>query len=329
VITTIGFAGLGYVTNDLSDFKKDALAGKQNSVAQIGRLKIYAILALFIILAIAPWFYLPVDGLSLTLIVVELILFVVYAFPPFRFKEKGILGIITDALYAHVVPGVLASWTFYLVGGKNYKYLLLFMVLLIIWQFFSGVRNIFYHQIKDFDNDVKSGVKTLVTKLGIERAEWWVWKRLIPLEIAGFIFFVNLLAVDIEFLKVGVALIWLYAAYLMLKKNQAVSEEKKYKRFTNLLLDDVYIQWIPFFILVAMIASPMNVRYIFVLHLLLFRNPVKLAINWIQNSRLVRYFSRLSEIKKGVVHFTLFVLIYCMLLICIRWAVHYLFTLEV
>ena len=145
IATTIGFMGFGYLTNDLADRKKDALAGKSNGTRNLSSTWVVLLLVTFLATALLPWIYLPMDWISWLCIIVELVLFVLYAFPPFRLKERGFLGVITDALYAHVVPGFLASWTFYLVGNEHYSHFWIFAIALVIWQFFwCEIRHIFY-----------------------------------------------------------------------------------------------------------------------------------------------------------------------------------------
>ena len=102
--TTIGFVGFAYLTNDLADRKKDALAGKLNGTASLSNSTIAILILAFLSSALLPWLYLPIDHVSVACITAELALFVLYAFPPFRLKERGILGVFTDALYAHAIP---------------------------------------------------------------------------------------------------------------------------------------------------------------------------------------------------------------------------------
>lgn len=266
--TIIGFAGVGYVTNDLSDRKKDLLAHKDNALTHLSPWAIRGILIGCILVAILPWAYLPWDNYSLVLISTEFALFYLYAFPPFRLKERGILGLITDALYAHVVPAILASWTFYLVIGKAYDQFDLFIVVLMVWQFFSGIRNILSHQIKDYDNDLMSGTKTWVTQKGLAAATLLL-KTSITLECIAFLGFLGILSLRITFLPWvfgGYAFVAIYAFAKARKKKQ----ETPAKHFTNIFLDHFYTQWMPMLILISIIFIPTKVSLILLVHLVLF-----------------------------------------------------------
>lgn len=325
IVTSVGFAGFGYLTNDLSDRKSDLLVGKSNSAHQLGAQRSYGLLILFLLMAILPWMYLPVDEVSSILLAIELVLFVIYAFPPFRLKERGIPGIIADAAYAHIVPAVLASWTFYLVGGKVYPDFSFFLVLLVLWQGVSGVRNIFYHQIKDYENDLRSETVTYVGTIGRERAVSHVIRFLIPLELTLFVVFIAFLNMDIAFLWWVILLVWILAVYQFLEKKNDLTEAK-YKHFTNLFLDQIYNEWLPVLILLAAISQPFDVRYILLVHLLLFRNPLKRFYKFVGKSRLINSFGRLDEWKKGIIHFTLFVIVFIAFLGFLSWFLRYQLT---
>src|SRR5262249_57433548 len=110
----------------------------------------------FLPVALLPWLYLPLHWENGSLLGFELLLFVLYAFPPFRLKERGMLGLFADALYAHAIPAVLAVMTFSLMANRAYDHLTWFVLALGLWQFFLGVRNIVLHQLKDFDGDTRS-----------------------------------------------------------------------------------------------------------------------------------------------------------------------------
>jgi hypothetical protein len=271
ICTTIGFAGFGYLTNDLSDIKKDIAVGKDNALASLSKIKLISIFLFFISMAILPWSYLPFDKISLLLIGIQFALFVLYAFPPFRLKEKGVFGVITDSLYAHVNPALLASWTFFKLGGEKYENFLLFIIFLAGWQFISGIRNILYHQIKDFENDQASDIRTFVTTIGKIRTEKWLIRFIIPLELIAFICFCYYLQKELVYFLPILGLFWI-GQIVWFKKTTSVSSNPKYQQFTNSFLDEFYIQWVPVMILLGMVMSPMWVTPILLCHLLLFRS---------------------------------------------------------
>ncbi|MFT5779505.1 MAG: 4-hydroxybenzoate polyprenyltransferase [Crocinitomicaceae bacterium] len=276
IVTTIGFAGIGYITNDLSDRKKDGLAGKDNVTAKLSIFPLILITVLFLGLALGPWFYLPLDRISIGLIAAELLLFVLYAFPPFRLKEKGVIGLLADALYAHVVPAILASWTFFIAGGKEYEYMLPFLITLGIWQLVSGIRNILSHQIKDYHNDLKSGISTYVTKRGLEGLEPKLRKYMMPLEVMLFIAIMLFIQIEVTYLLPILSLYWLVALYRFPKTIEDKSETE-FKHNTNVFLDNFYIKWLPTIIVSNGIFINMEIRYILLIHIILFTPVISFA----------------------------------------------------
>ncbi|MDG1332098.1 MAG: glycosyltransferase [Crocinitomicaceae bacterium] len=269
IATTIGFMGFGYLTNDLADRKKDALAGKPNGTANLSAISILLLIITFLAIAILPWLYLPKDIISGYCIVAELLLFVLYAFPPFRLKERGFLGVITDALYAHVVPGFLASWTFYLVGDKTYEDFFYFIIALSVWQLISGIRNIVSHHYKDYENDQSSGTKTFATKIGKEKTYSLLKRVFIPVEVVSFVAFLAFVQFELDFLFV-VMIIFLFLAWTNYRNGES---DTPAKHFTNAFLDRFYIHWFPYIIIFALLFANFNFWWLIVFHFLIF-HPV-------------------------------------------------------
>ncbi len=267
IATSIGFMGFGYLTNDLADRKKDALAKKSNGTANLSKGSIALLVVAFLAIAILPWMYLPIDRISIILIIFELVLFILYAFPPFRLKERGFLGVITDGLYAHVVPGFLASWTFYLIGNKGYQLFLYFVIALSTWQLLSGIRNIISHHYKDFDNDLTSGTKTFATQIGKEKTYQLMKKVFIPLEIISAFAFLFIIQLEIDFLFV-VLIVFIILAWSKYRNDQS---ETQVKHFTNTFLDRFYIHWFPYVVLFGLAFVNLDFCWILVFHFLIFQ----------------------------------------------------------
>lgn len=322
LLTIFGFAGFGYLTNDLSDRSSDALAGKENATSKLSKASIYSLLILFLVLAILPWYYLPFDSISIVLIASELVLFVIYAFPPFRLKEKGVFGLITDALYAHVVPAILASYTFILVSEKNFKDYYFLLSAILVWQFFSGLRNILSHQLKDYPNDLESHTKTFVTKVG-KASGVKVMNAVIVFEAAGFLFFSwHLYQLNYWYIYClgGYGFIAVLQFFIL----HLYSDEPTYKRVTNIFLDNFYVLFLPLLLLIAMIPIKTEVTYILAIHLIVFRNGLKTALmaslNWFRESVVYRWLFNYESYTKGlVIHTMVFIVYYSLFAVGYFW----------
>ena len=266
IATTIGFMGFGYLTNDLADRKKDALAGKSNGTVNLSATSIVILVITFLALAILPWLYLPLDEISAVCIFAEFALFILYAFPPFRMKERGFFGVITDALYAHAVPGFLASWTFHLVGDKKYEDFFYYIAALLAWQTFSGMRNIVSHHFKDFENDISSGTKTFATEIGKDRSYTWMKRVFVPLEVVSFLSFLAVIQLEIYFLFITIML-FLFFAWTNFRSGES---ETALKHFTNTFLDRFYIHWFPYLVIFALIFRNVEFWWLLIFHFLIF-----------------------------------------------------------
>lgn len=284
LMTIVGIAGFGYLTNDLGDRKADLAAGKTNLLASLPLIQIIGLLVLFLGLALVPWFvFFPVSPLSIGLLGAELLLFVLYVAPPFRLKERGFLGLVTDSLYAHALPCLLAMITFAAIGNENdpldpdadiFPYLLI----AVAWQFALGLRNILLHQMKDAENDRQSGLSTLVTKVGDRKTFLILTNLMIPLE-----------AITWSLLLFGYSrgnplplIVWpLFVLMQYVKRGRPADN----RTFLYWLFDDFYIPILPSLFLLWYAIFDWRLLILWGIHLLLFKNPLARyrdqALGWI------------------------------------------------
>lgn len=270
ILVSIGIAGLGYVMNDIKDFKDDLQNNKPNLFNKFSKSQSVLIVVLFALLSIFPWLYLPTDKYTFYLLVIEFLLFFVYASPPFRLKEKGFLGIITDALYAQVVPSLLAVYTFSKISNTilNVKLIVLYSA----WLLLVGIRNIIKHQVEDFDNDKNTKTKTFVTIYGIEYSKKISLKYLFPIE---FILFTSLLITIKTPYFIALLGYLLYTTILFIKRNKTTEIDLFYFINTR-IFNEFYEIHLPIILLVCFCFS--NAIFIFILgfNLLIF-SPIYLS----------------------------------------------------
>lgn len=159
LLTTIGFAALGYFINEFFDKEYDARAGKLNKLAFLSPAFQLGIFCGTLCFAFLPWLGLPFDKTSIGLVVAELVLFLIYSAPFPRWKENAYLSVLVDSAYAYVVPLLLSFHTFSLIANEQTwpAWLLCFIAM----TFFMGGRNIIIHQIKDVIKDQRNGSKTI------------------------------------------------------------------------------------------------------------------------------------------------------------------------
>jgi len=169
-------AAFGYSVNDYSDKTIDVIAGKKK--AQFSTLRVKTKLLLFgfcfggIGISFPFWHK---SFVILALIIVTYILAAFYSLPPKRFKEKGWLGIIISSLTQRTLPILICFTVFERFGADTILWTLLALII--------GIRAMFVHQIKDYNDDKKSGVKTLIVNWGIIKGIKFLFAYIVPLEI--------------------------------------------------------------------------------------------------------------------------------------------------
>lgn len=269
LMTSFGFASLGYLINEWTDIAEDTKAGKHNKLlgfTQRQRVGLFFLVVSFLGL---PWVFLPSDFLSLVLIFIEILLFVLYSIPPFRLKNKLLLPNIIDALYAYVVPILLALHTFVLHYGQ-FSFHIVFLSLLFGLLFTLGMRNIFIHQINDLHHDMSVGKKTLPVALGLQHANrFLIFLMCIETGLIVLLLLNCFVSKTIPFLLL-MLLGWLWVSY----KNQIfqrpiVNHVLVYHPVRH-LYDPIYQLFFPLIILLVLLLQSLNWWPLLLLHFWLF-----------------------------------------------------------
>jgi 4-hydroxybenzoate polyprenyltransferase len=270
LMTISGFASLGYLLNDLFDLKKDALAGKPNSLESKSAPIIIVLFSIAATLMLLPWKFLPWNTNSLIMIGAEVGLFLIYSVPPIRLKDRGLAGIIADATYAHSLPLLLAGYTFSL--AANYKLTALPVGLLLLWQTASGTRNILIHQFEDEANDKKSDTRGFYSSLSFQSFQLLI-KLCVALEFATSISFFILLSPGQSLFFICGAVLLLFLLFAVIRfglKSANWLNMEGWHYFPN----PVFEKWIPAAILVILSFADIRFIFILVLNTILFNYKV-------------------------------------------------------
>lgn len=245
LITIIGFASFGYLVNDYYDLQKDRLVGKKNFLIgkSINQRIVFGLVSAAIL--IMPWMFLPSDSISYLLIFVQLLLYIIYSAPPIRLKEKGLLGVISDALYAHAVPSILAAYTYTLIARQ--KPSALFLFILFFWQFSVGVRNVLLHQLKDHQKDIESGTDTFLISSRLKFNKSIFSKLNIP-ELVFLLTLLSLCAIQNQLFIIPILAVFISGLHFIM-----MDRTSGYRfHYPNLL----YEQWLPYsFILILSLTD--------------------------------------------------------------------------
>ena len=199
------------------------------------------------------------------------------------------MGVIADAVYAHVIPGLVVVTTFWV--GPADRYL---VVLFIVWQFLLGCRNILNHQIDDFDNDTLSHTKTAATIYGRGIAKRIVKLILIPLEVLIFLVLLYTLGSPFSIW------IWVFLGYVIYtfsrevtflrgKITDEVVLEGRYDFLSGIMLNEYYEKWLPFLILFFLLGADWSYGILFIVHMILF---FAILVSFVKDLRYLKYLTR-------------------------------------
>ena len=182
-IASFGIGAFGHLFLDAFDQEEDRRNGKSNLWLALGTRGSWLALSGLLLVGWLPWWWLPNGDTVRWLIAGEFTLFAIYAVPPLRLKERGLLGVVVDGLYAHVFPALVAWSTFAPTG--NGEFAIISQVLLVVWLLPMGMRHLLCHQYDDLDLDRAAGVRTFAVRHGRTATLRLVTTLLLPIEMAA------------------------------------------------------------------------------------------------------------------------------------------------
>lgn len=150
------FLAFSYVINDFSDIEVDKLAGKHKIISEMPKPIIILSMISMVSLGTIPLFFL-IERKLLYILTTALIYFAgaAYSVHAFRFKEKGVLGLLECSIAQRCFP----LCPLFFIIKVPIVYFLIFQLI----SFFNGIRYLLIHQNIDYENDLKSGVVTIAT----------------------------------------------------------------------------------------------------------------------------------------------------------------------
>lgn len=254
------------VVNDVTDIKSDLAAGKSNSMAKVPSpvrgVLLAAILAGSLFFS---WLLYP-DLKSIFFYNMAYLVFSLYSIRPFRFKERGLLGVACDAMGAHLFPALLITAN--LIYFMEVQGQLLWYLAIAFWSFIYGVRGILWHQFHDRDNDLKSGTKTFATATdpaGFKAVEL----ALFIIELVAFLTFISFVMDGIILLSVFIY-VGLAALRLLIFKRKLRIILTTGSEGYQLVLNEFYIVFLPIALLIQICLTEPFAWLILCAHILIF-----------------------------------------------------------
>jgi 4-hydroxybenzoate polyprenyltransferase len=211
IVSVSGVANYGHAINELYDREQDAKAHRTNIATMRGS-RYVRVVAFFsaVIALITAW--LGAGALAVLLTAGALCLPTAYSVPPIRLKERMWLGVLADALAAHVYPAAMAlalsaQWS---IGDVTPTVI----AASVVWSLMLGIRGILSHQASSEFADREAGLNTVIHRLGKTAVARLVLCIVLPAEIAAFATVVFVAAPGAVFYLIVAAFALLEGAYV-------------------------------------------------------------------------------------------------------------------
>lgn len=258
------------ILNDATDVAEDTKAGKKNRMAayttfQKTILVLLPLVAGFCIIGV----FLNSFSYAALFYCAAYIVFTLYSLPPFRLKERGVAGIVADALGSQVFPTLFIAVCMY--QYTNQEIQLLPFTFLAVWLLCFGLRGILWHQLADKENDKVSGLPTLVQNMN-EAQLARLGIVIVTIEIIAFATFImfNHWFLIIPGLVFYFIYIWMQSKIHHIEQILIVPSNKEYRIF----LFEYYQVFLPLSVLlVCIFKNPINIIGL-LFHCLLFHSNI-------------------------------------------------------
>jgi 4-hydroxybenzoate polyprenyltransferase len=266
IVSVSAVANYGHAINELYDREQDAKARRTNIATMRGSRSVRAVAFFSAAIAlITAWFGAGVPSILLT--AGALCLPTAYSVPPIRLKERMWLGVLADALAAHVYPAAMAlviavRWSITHVTPA-------IIAASLTWSLMLGIRGILSHQVTSEFVDRQAGLSTVVHGFGANVIARLVLCLVLPAEIVAF-------AIVVVAVAPGVSFYLIIAAFTMLEGRYVFKGVKLFSFSSNafftfpFLCSPFYEVWAATASLVALVFY--DVRFLLILpaYLLLF-----------------------------------------------------------
>jgi 4-hydroxybenzoate polyprenyltransferase len=186
LVSLMFYLGYMYLINDFFDMPEDKIVGKKKAIYELKEWQIIALLVIITILNFTLVFSVIRNTIFSCVYTIAYFLATFYSAPPMRFKWRGWMGVVCDAIIEKPLPVLLVFIYF---NHFHFDTLVFFA-----FMFSIQLSTIIQHEVDDYDADIKTNVKTLVTKIGKPKARQIQDNRLFPLFFSlSFLFYMIIL----------------------------------------------------------------------------------------------------------------------------------------
>ncbi len=273
IVAVTAIAAFGHVFLDAFDVEEDRLLGKQNLWASRGVPERSVLLIALIVVSVLPWMILPAPPSVLILLALQFIAFALYAVPPVRLKERGMPGVVTDAMYAHVLPS-LWTWIPFAVLSHNLA-ATWFPLPLAAWAGAVGIRHLLQHQVAQLEADRRANVATYAVRRGQEQTLSVIVRPVLVFEIAAFAILLVIIGQEFWLVPLGFIGFAVLRLSRMTGSGRArVDDAGLVSGVGTMIMTRFYERWMPLLILAGLVLLESSYVVMLLLHLLVFGRGV-------------------------------------------------------
>lgn len=202
-----------FLVNDLFDYEQDVKSKNKDASRDKGVMIASSLLVLIIGIstAILSWRVISIEKLMILFISYFFVYF--YSAFPYRYKEKGFLGIIVGSLILRPVSVFLVTMDYL----QNTHFLYIFSYL--IWLEIFSIRSMLFHQLDDFKSDKLAGVRTYVIEKGASHSMKLIANVYLPAEILSHILLSCLIAIRTPVLGGILFIVTIISGYKFIKEH--------------------------------------------------------------------------------------------------------------
>lgn len=271
-------AAYGHVVNDWCDIADDERAGKPNAMRGVHVGRRTALCVGFIVAGFAVLAPFSDAWPARIALAVNFLWPTLYSIPGVRLKERGLLGVLSDAAGSHVTPTLFAFAVASMFDRAPANVIVLTAVLL--WATALGIKGILYHQIADRANDEIAGVATFATGFDASRLFAVLARYNLLVELPASAFLTVVIAAFVP-MAVGALIVYLTleSTKFALGFEFAVSSDARLRRASVPFANEMfYTFWLPLAAAVQLALDNVWFAWLPVLHGLLFREQIAVQI---------------------------------------------------
>lgn len=231
------FFSFGYFLNDHFDKSVDMIACKENVMSHLPNWQQMLALTCALSTSLVAFFPFYQYSSATTLLFLSYLSSILYSTPPFRLKEKGLLGIVCASLVQRVLPVLIV---FSIFGHFGFDALIF-----AVFSFLLGLRWILVHQLLDRNKDIQAKVETFVAIRTPERT-YSLMLFLFALEIASAMALVGTITYHTSLLLVPLPITYLLYELYLYPLWKRFGFKRMLCSYDFAPLADFYFFWLPF-----------------------------------------------------------------------------------